>query len=110
MPTRAQSPKHRAAVAEIHEQRPDSSRSPVSAVSDGGFERVATKAGLFGIRHDGPLGSLYDSPIGRLLRTSGSLLWRVLSTIARQLPSASTKGYCESALATAPSPGCDAVG
>jgi len=71
VPTRAQSPKHRA-VAEIHEQRPDSSRSPVSAVSDGGFERVATKAGLFGIRHDGPLGSLlYDSPIGRLLRTSG---------------------------------------
>jgi len=49
VPTRAQSPKHRAAVAEIHEQRPDSSRSPVSAVSDGGFERVATKAGLFGI-------------------------------------------------------------
>jgi len=43
VPTRAQSPKHRAAVAEIHEQRPDSSRSPVSAVSDGGFERVATK-------------------------------------------------------------------
>jgi len=36
-------PKAPSGGGEIHEQRPDSSRSPVSAVSDGGFERVATK-------------------------------------------------------------------
>jgi len=104
VPTRAQSPKHRAAVAEIHEQRPDSSRSPVSAVSDGGFERVATKAGLFGIRHtvlwDRCMIHLSVVCCGRAVPCCGEC-W---STIARQLPSASTKDTAKSALATAPSP------
>jgi len=96
-------------VAEIHEQRPDSSRSPVSAVSDGGFERVATKAGLFGIRHDGPLGSLYDSPIGRLLRTR-FLLWRVLEHNSATVAFGEYQGILRKARWLLRRPGCDAVG
>jgi len=99
VPTRAQSPKHRAAVAEIHEQRPDSSRSPVSAVSDGGFERVATKRVYLALGRSSGIDVTYRSSAA----DERFLLWRVLSTIARQLPSASTKDTAKSALATAPS-------
>jgi len=90
VPTRAQSPKHRA-VAEIHEQRPDSSRSPVS-VSDGGFERVATKRVYLALDTT----VLWDRYCmihlsvvccGRAVPCCGEC-W---STIARQLPSASTR-------------------
>jgi len=89
VPTRAQSPKERRWQRFMSNARiqVEALYLPLVMAALSG----ATKAGLFGIRHDGPLGSLlYDSPIGRLLRTSGPL-WRVLSTIARQLPSASTK-------------------
>jgi len=72
VPTRAQSPKHRAAVAEIHEQRPDSSRSPVSAVSDGGFERVATKRVYLALDTTVLWDRYCMIHLGRLLRTSGS--------------------------------------
>jgi len=59
-------PKHRAAVAEIHNARIQVEALYLPLVM-AAFERVANKSGS-GIRHDGPLGSLlHDSIIGRLL-------------------------------------------
>jgi len=108
VPLVLKSPKHRAAVAEIHEQRPDSSRSAVSAVSDGGLERVATRAGLFGIRH-GPVGSLlYDSSVGGLLGERFPYCGECWSTIAPQLPSV-IPAVLRKRAGYAPSR-CDAVG
>lgn len=69
--SRSERAKQRTTLATIYEQRPDSGEVAVSAVSHGGFERMAIPSALLGIRHDHAVGSiLHDSPVGGLLRTS----------------------------------------
>jgi len=94
------SPKCRAALAAIHEQCPNSSRSAVSTVSDGCFEWVATRAGL-PIGHDRSVEPLlYDSSVGGLLWASRPLLWRVehnsatVASVNTGDCSAPLAGYC----------------
>jgi len=76
---------------QIHEQRPDSSRSPVSAVSDGGFwwqqKRVYLALDTTVLWDRYCMIHLSVVCCGRAVPCCGEC-W---STIARQLPSASTK-------------------